>query len=543
MSEYYTNFKIRPVMHFRRGLKYRRYDRPSKPYNYHTSIKDVVQKLNLDAEETKITRKSCIATSKKKPTMENASEVSKYKSFNIRLAAWLGLKIVIFITCITCFLYQSIQFYKQYSSYPTKTSTIITNLEMYTPPAITFCDRNPIFRTKFCAEYQDLCEKPNDLTKFCQFEPQFCKGNLSNLMIPKFGYFTRSKKEKIGNIIWQLLLNSSEDKSRLFQGKYFPNYQITFAYDQESKSVVKCLSSNLHISSKSETKIKFFRLSNGEKKSVYEVRLSPEYEELFFPWLAHQVFFAIHSPFVSINPFKDGRAMKPGYVYNINIRVEEEHLLPHPYQTNCTDYEAMWKKNNRTGPRSQQMCREMCQKNYSNLCYGCEKTLTMFENIEKMCSPLKKQHCQYEYKMILWKIREECRKKCKVECLRLKYPSTIEERAYESYPSDDLDQSDRKSHLIDDSIFYRREYTIVAVYIRDSEMTIISHDPLYSAGDLFSHIGGLIGCWLGISVWALTNIMEGTVLMAANWMKKFEKKKQKISDIVFYPTDIKPYQK
>ncbi|GFY52010.1 hypothetical protein TNIN_367781 [Trichonephila inaurata madagascariensis] len=73
-------------------------------------------------------------------------------------------------------------------------------------------------------------------------------------------------------------------------------------------------------------------------------------------------------------------------------------------------------------------------------------------------------------------------------------------------------------------------------------MTVISHDPLYSAGDLFSHIGGLVGCWLGISVWAFTNIMEGSVLMATNWMKKFRKKKQKTSDTVFYPTHIKPYR-
>ncbi|GFX20378.1 uncharacterized protein TNCV_3487361 [Trichonephila clavipes] len=61
--------------------------------------------------------------------------------------------------------------------------------------------------------------------------------------------------------------------------------------------------------------------SNGEKRFVYDVRLNPEYEELFYPWLTHQVFFAIHSPFVPINPFKDGRAMKPGYIHNINIRV------------------------------------------------------------------------------------------------------------------------------------------------------------------------------------------------------------------------------
>ncbi|GFX20394.1 transposable element Tcb2 transposase [Trichonephila clavipes] len=124
------------------------------------------------------------------------------------------------------------------------------------------------------------------------------------------------------------------------------------------------------------------------KKSEYFVSVRPTYEELFYPWLTYQVFFAVHSPFVPINPFIYGRAMKPGYVYDIYIRVEEEHLLPHPYRTNCTDYVAIWKKNNRTGPRSQQMCRDMCRKNYSKQCYGCEKGMTMFEKIEDMCFPL-----------------------------------------------------------------------------------------------------------------------------------------------------------
>ncbi|GFT52071.1 hypothetical protein NPIL_620961, partial [Nephila pilipes] len=34
---------------------------------------------------------------------------------------------------------------------------------------------------------------------------------------------------------------------------------------------------------------------------------------------------------------------------------EEEHLLESPYDTNCTDYEDLWNKNNKTGPRSQEV--------------------------------------------------------------------------------------------------------------------------------------------------------------------------------------------
>ncbi|GFR02719.1 uncharacterized protein TNCT_701011, partial [Trichonephila clavata] len=165
------------------------------------------------------------------------------------------------------------------------------------------------------------------------------------------------------------------------------NRNITFVYDERLKTVVKCQSTNLHISGRSEPKTSYLRFSEVKYK-VFRILLNLEKEELFYPWLTHQVFFAIHSPFVPINPFTDGRALKSGYRYNINIKLEEDHLLPHPYQTNCTDYEAMWKRNNKTGPRSQQTCRDICRKNISKECYGCEKFMTMLEDSEKLCSPL-----------------------------------------------------------------------------------------------------------------------------------------------------------
>ncbi|GFU21616.1 hypothetical protein NPIL_312571, partial [Nephila pilipes] len=38
------------------------------------------------------------------------------------------------------------------------------------------------------------------------------------------------------------------------------------------------------------------------------------------------------------------------------------------------------------------------------------------------------------------------------------------------------------------------------------------------AMDIFSYIGGLMGCWLGISVWACTDIAETTIWTFLNVM-------------------------
>ncbi|GFU11493.1 hypothetical protein NPIL_7011 [Nephila pilipes] len=42
--------------------------------------------------------------------------------------------------------------------------------------------------------------------------------------------------------------------------------------------------------------------------------------------------------------------------------------------------------------------------------------------------------------------------------------------------------------------------------------------------DIFSYIGGLMGCWLGISVWACTGIAETTFWTILHFLKQFTKK-------------------
>ncbi|GFT83041.1 hypothetical protein NPIL_525761, partial [Nephila pilipes] len=64
---------------------------------------------------------------------------------------------------------------------------------------------------------------------------------------------------------------------------------------------------------------------------------------------------------------------------------EEEHLLESPYQTNCTDYEDLWEKNNKTGPRSQEMCRQWCMWNFFKSCGDCENGFSMVEEPKRMC--------------------------------------------------------------------------------------------------------------------------------------------------------------
>ncbi|CAL1289316.1 unnamed protein product, partial [Larinioides sclopetarius] len=71
-------------------------------------------------------------------------------------------------------------------------------------------------------------------------------------------------------------------------------------------------------------------------------------------------------------------------------------------------------------------------------------------------------------------------------------------------------------------------YSDVQVRILSPEVTVLQHVPLYGSGEIFSYVGGLLGCWLGISVFSFTDIIEKFIREVARWKKRFiMEKKQK----------------
>ncbi|GIY38349.1 uncharacterized protein CEXT_254471 [Caerostris extrusa] len=123
--------------------------------------------------------------------------------------------------------------------------------------------------------------------------------------------------------------------------------------DEEYATFVKCFSSNLHIDGEDEPEVRKIRKQKERAKGFFTIKLRMLREEEFHPWDNPKAFISIHSPYVPSNPTADGRPMELGYEYELYVRLEENHLLPAPYQTNCTDYIDFRRKNNRTGPRSQ----------------------------------------------------------------------------------------------------------------------------------------------------------------------------------------------
>ncbi|GBM67713.1 hypothetical protein AVEN_244299-1 [Araneus ventricosus] len=67
---------------------------------------------------------------------------------------------------------------------------------------------------------------------------------------------------------------------------------------------------------------------------------------------------------------------------------------------------------------------------------------------------------------------------------------------------------------------------MLRLYVNNPEVTVLRHVPLYGSGEIFSHVGGLLGCWLGVSVFTFTDIMEKGYRKVIRRKKIFRKKKE-----------------
>ncbi|GIY88957.1 uncharacterized protein CDAR_523331 [Caerostris darwini] len=133
-------------------------------------------------------------------------------------------------------------------------------------------------------------------------------------------------------------------KTRIFRIKY---WKTTYVRGGHDLPYVACFSRNLQIFSQDEPETQKLY---GEKTSKIQYFSLPNREdEAFYPWMVSHIFLSIHSSVIPENPLTMGKALRLGYQYKVSFRLEEEHLLPLPYATNCTDYDAMeTKRQNRT---------------------------------------------------------------------------------------------------------------------------------------------------------------------------------------------------
>ncbi|CAL1299494.1 unnamed protein product [Larinioides sclopetarius] len=415
---------------------------------------------------------------------------------------------------------QSVEFCDIYYKYPTTIQTEIIVAKEFKLPAISLCFKITISFKELCLHEPELCKKPKNIEKFCKKHPVHCMEDTTNLTIP----IAFQSNVILTRHLTPYLLNDSYNDAQLFLAHGYDSKTRTFI-DTDSV-LLKCYSDNLHLfqsGSKLETwEIDFFKsqrasfLSYALNQGNIELFNSQdEPQELFKSVDGPQVFVAIHSPYVPVDPL-ELQAIKPGKEYRIDIKLEsEEHLLPPPYQTNCRDNGPSKDAKEFTNPNSYEMCLDLCKSKYIKGFNGCGLGMRMVMSEKDLCFLAISQD-NIEYYTGSKKKRDRalaCFKNCKQGCLKLQYSYKINE--------DDL------------NVMFKPSMSYISFKVKSPEVTIFRHVPLYGSGEIFSHVGGLLGCWLGMSVFTFADILEKFVHKVAIWKKRFRKNKKKSQNIEF----------
>ncbi|GBM19215.1 hypothetical protein AVEN_142468-1 [Araneus ventricosus] len=314
------------------------------------------------------------------------NDSSKEKDASRGHVVWKGFKCIVFLTCLAYLIRQSAEFYKHFYTYPTNINIRVEETPEIKLPAVTLCYRNRISADAFCERFPDLCERPKNVDEYCQKHPQFCPQNISSLVIPKHGYYTNFSREVL-QVTQQLLFNRSDDVPFTMIDPPRKKPPVVSFVLEGVNEYVKCFSENLHLYQSDDIKIgvKKIDLDTLTGFTLYRYNLNLHDEESFVPWGLPQVFFAIHPPFNPINPVYEGHAISSGYTYVVDIKLEENRLLPHPYPTNCRNYNVKLKNINETKPRSQEMCRELCRSEFFKQCIGCDYGVSMPFTADFLC--------------------------------------------------------------------------------------------------------------------------------------------------------------
>uniref|UniRef100_T1E1P4 Putative degenerin n=1 Tax=Cupiennius salei TaxID=6928 RepID=T1E1P4_CUPSA len=397
-------------------------------------------------------------------------------------------KVLALIACLTGFLYQTGQFLAVVFRYPTSVDIDIIRPEMLTVPGFTFCDNNGINRRIFCEKFPEHCREPDEA--FCKKFEYYCDGNRS--LVPKKEYYTLSSSLSVEemavlNVNLTDFVNvldwgeTGEVNGPFLRSRNFlhPNFLCYSLHDRVNSSLSPQLTEKNDLVKEAVNKLEFY--------------VRPH--DTFLPGNRPGILFAVHSPFQAVNPFETGIFMKPGRTYMLFVSMEEEILMQEPYDTNCVNYTEMWEKNGRAGPRLQDMCKQDCLADISMQCFNCVLPFIHFPRTERHCTEddTEPHSCPDNLEELL----EGCRLKCRDDCRRIKYSYNVQERFSPDFDSDD-------------EIDSKHDHTIkVEVFLEGDEIIVLKHSPKYMIVEVFSNIGGFIGCWLGINLLDITDIFEG----------------------------------
>ncbi|CAL1275090.1 unnamed protein product [Larinioides sclopetarius] len=442
----------------------------NKEHGQHSSVTDQASKA---FEESSVCAVSTILSNDNKPR----------KIF--RSVVFLLFTIIFFYQCTAflCYIFQ----------HPTVNDYEMLLEETFMAPAYTFCNFNPIKRSKFCAKYPSNCTKPDK--EFCEDHQRFC-GTADTLILKERGFNIDSLDE------FFLLNHDAEDMvGSEIDEEDKPAGPLPRKNPHEMETLVgACFTYNDRVNSPLDPFIK--RRSPFGNGMNERYRFDPQENEVIYPESKAGIMFQVHSPFEPVNPFETGYFMKPGYIYRITIRVTQEEK-----SHNCLNYTELWLKNNKTGYRSRSACKQKCIGDIIMKCVNCTELFILYPypNVT-FCTEYPESStlsgiCKYPEDIV-----RECFDECKEECVKVKFSYEVKE----SYQS-------KYARLVE-----KNESQSITVKIEFPEADIQKsiHKPQFQGLEVFSLIGGLLAFWIGLSMFQVIEMFDCLFQVVKSLFKK-----------------------
>ncbi|GFS31794.1 uncharacterized protein TNIN_266431 [Trichonephila inaurata madagascariensis] len=443
--------------------------------------------------------------------------ILKYRKIGLQI-----LRLLVIIICVGGFIYQAMEFMYLYWTYPTVVDIQQSSPSYLQAPAFTICNPIGYNFTELCYGFEISPCLPESFRRYAS--AQICEKfplNCFNGSLP-VDYSLINYNKFVENMEF---LPEYHDRLRLKLEDYL-NCTIEFAGVKRPCNMENIMGSfytKEELPQYCYTLYSLWGQPNKERERFPKgaimrlhfflnasLRSAPGEDEIFRP--KHNipstpaVQIAVHSPYYLPSPYLDGANYLGGRAYEIRLTMSEKHLLPAPYQTNCTNYFETWLKRGGKAPINQMGVVEECRMNLFYEGMGCVPLTVDYPHQYPICKGCPEDAC-----------------KCK--------------RIFTNIPA--LGARWRLAHHdCEGHKFWSRECSTIDIDVLFDrfEITSLTYNPKFESLEIFSVIGGYLGMWLGISLVTVYDFIGSVISFAHKYSMRWRqnKKRSKIDTFTHY---------
>ncbi|GFR10048.1 acid-sensing ion channel 1 [Trichonephila clavata] len=407
------------------------------------------------------------------------SKIGRTQS-KFRKLLWL----LILVICLSGCGFQINRFLHLYFQYP-----VLLNLEVERKmqldfPAVTMCNVNEIKRQKEMQEFS------KELTFSVIFDKNFTNMNNSSSGMTQesdnlLNYIDSGKdyQEEVKNFIMNCFFNGRSCFENSFYHTSSPSYGDCFTFNKVTSDEEKPLS-----------------VSKSGLYSGLEILLDAENGNYSLSSGAIGFRIVIHDPSENPNPEERGFSISPGFETSVSMRQTLIRRLPPPYKDQCAYYNV----GERSNQTNQNDCQLLCfQKLTCEIC-GCRDSGFDTEGNLMKCDKKNRSqlHCLDDILEFIPIHTTLC--DCPLPCISKSYNEVLSQAVLSV---NGLQASEFSSSSFQGKVEFQKRYAKLKVFYSTLETTVFMQKPMFEDSEIFSHLGGELGLWLGLSMVALFELI------------------------------------